>query len=353
MVTALPLIFAAEADGVLVPTPAELLRRSIAGERLAHAYLFVGEDAELLDEAALDLAQVLDCTSPLERAPNGRSLVACRTCKVCRRILSGNHPDVLWVRPQNRTRTIGVPQARDVIHRVEMKPTEAGYKIAVFASADRLNVQAANALLKTLEEPPPGSLLLLLSTEPDRLIETILSRCQRLNFGTGGRLRLSPAATAWLRDFATQAARSGTGLLPRYHLLATLLTALVAMREEIETALKALSPLEKYPDALPEQKECWEDELLAGIEAEYRKRRAEYLVGLQAWLRDVWLESLGVAEGLLNFPDLGEGTATVGRRLKPAAAAGNLESWERTQRLLFTNVQESLTLEVGLIKLQL
>ena len=353
MVTDAALLAAVGSDGVVVPTPVELLRRSIAGERLAHAYLFLGEELELLEEAARDLAQLLNCTSPRERAPNRRPLLACGACTNCRRIAHGNHPDVLWVRPQNKMRTIGVDQAREVIHQISMKPTEAFHKVAVFVGADRLNVQAANALLKTLEEPPPGSVLILVSTEPDRLIETILSRCQRLNFGTGGRLRLSPPATAWLRDFAAQAARTGTGLLPRYQLLGSLLNALAALREEIETSLTASSPLEKYPDALPAQKERWEDELAAGIESEYRKRRAEYLVGLQAWLRDVWLESLGHAEGLLHFPDFSEGTAVVGRRLKPAAAAGNLESWERTQRLLFTNVQESLALEVGLLKLKL
>jgi len=331
----------------------EFLRRSLAGGRLAHAYLFLGDDAEVLAEAAATLACLLNCEAPTERASNGRSLQACGHCSTCRRILHRSHPDVVWIHPQNKMRQIDVEQAREVIHQISMKPSEAAHKVAVFVGADRLNTAAANAFLKTLEEPPAGSMILLLSTDPERLLETILSRCQRLNFGTGGRLKLAPSVTAWLREFATHAAKPRAGLLPRYQLLGTLLTALAALREELETSLTAASPLEKHADASPAQKERWEDELKASVESEYRLRRGEYLVGLQAWLRDVWLQSLEQAGGLSSFPELAADTSTVGKRLQPQDAVGNLESWERTQRLLFTNVQEALALEVGLLKLKL
>ena len=336
-----------------VPRPTELLRRSLTGGRLAHAYLFVGDDLELLIEAAQVLAGLVNCGSPTERAVNGRALIACGRCSSCRRIAHRTHPDILWVQPQNKSRQIDVEQVREVIHQLTLKPMEAAYKVAVFMGADRFNTSAANAFLKTLEEPPAGTVIMLLSTEPDRLLETILSRCQRLNFGSGGPLKRAPAVVAWLREFARHAARPGAGLLPRYQLLGTLLNALAALREELETNLAAASPLEKYPDASPDQKERWEDELKASVESEYRRRRGEYLVGLQAWLRDVWLQALGQGGELDYLPEFSADTAAVGGRVTPASAAQNLESWERTQRLLFTNVQEALALEVGLLKLQL
>lgn len=336
-----------------MPSPAELLRRSLAGGRLAHAYLFLGDDGEVLVDAAMALASQMNCEAPPERAANGRPLRACGRCSTCRRIAQRSHPDVVWIRPQNKLRQIDVDQAREVIHQLSMKATEAAHKVAVFVGADRLNTAAANAFLKTLEEPPAGSIILLLSTEPDRLLETILSRCQRLNFGTGGRLRLAPGVVAWLREFAHHAAKPGAGLLPRYQLLSTLLNALAALREELETSLSASSPLEKYPDASPEQKERWEDELKATVESEYRLRRGEYLIGLQAWLRDVWLASLGQPGDLANFPEFATDTTAVGSRRHPTDTAENLEIWERTQRLLFSNVQEALALEVGLLKLRL
>ena len=342
-----------ESTGGDAPRPLDLLRRARAGGRLAHAYLFLGDDAGVLDEAALAMASLVNCPTPTRVAANGQSLDACGRCSTCRRIANRSHPDIVWIRPQNKMRQIDVHQAREVIHQLSMKPIEAIHKVAVFVGADRMNVSAANAFLKTLEEPPAGSLILLLCTDPDRLLETILSRCQRLNFGTGGRPRVSPGVQAWLRDFATLAARPGAGLLPRYQLLGSLLTALSVLREEIEATLTAASPLEKYPDASPEQKERWEDELKASMESEYRLRRGEYLTGLQSWLRDIWLATLGMGTDLAQLHELLTEASTVGGRLSPVAAAENLASWERTQRLLFTNVQEALALEVGLLKLQL
>jgi DNA polymerase-3 subunit delta' len=315
--------------------------------------LFLGDDTEVLTEAALALAALINCPAPPATSANGRALAACGHCSTCRRIASRSHPDIVWVRPQNKMRQIDVHQAREVIHQLAMKPTEARHKVAVFVGADRMNTASANAFLKTLEEPPAGSLILLLSTEPDRLLETILSRCQRLNFGTGARVRVSPGVMAWLREFGHHAAKPGAGLLPRYQLLGTLLNALGAMREEIETSLTAASPLERYPDASPEQKERWEDELKAAIESEYRLRRGEYLAGFHGWLRDIWLQSLTLAGDLANFAELSPETTTIGRRVKPVEAAENLDSWERTQRLLHTNVQEALALEVGLLRLHL
>ena len=103
-------------------------------------------------------------------------------------------------------RVITVEQMRDLMQTVHLKPAQAALKVAVIVAADRLNVQAANAFLKTLEEPPADSTLILLSTEPQRMLETILSRCLRLNFaGESGRLR-DPSLLAWLKNLSEMAA---------------------------------------------------------------------------------------------------------------------------------------------------
>jgi hypothetical protein len=194
--------------------------------------------------------------------------------------------------------------------------------------------------------------LILLTTEPSRLLETILSRCQRVSFGVRP-FRVSPEVNHWITDFARKAAPGSTGVLARYQLLGTLLESLAAARESIEEQLTSTSPLAKYPDATPAQKEQWEDALTAAIEAEYRRRRGEYLAGLQAWLRDVWLRVCGGADDASFFPTLASATEAVAARLKLEQAQNNLESWEGTQRLLHTNVQEALALEVGLLRLSL
>lgn len=334
-------------------TAAALLRRSLERDRLGHAYLFTGEEIPALEDAAASLARTLLCETPRTRSHAGMGVEPCLECSACRRVSSRLHPDVLWVHPAKKMRQISIDQMREVIHSISLKPLEGTHKLGIIVGADRMNEAAANAFLKTLEEPPRNSILVLLCTEPQRLLDTILSRCLRLNFGTGI-ARLDAAAESWLTEFATAtAASSSGGLLPRYRLLGTLLNSLAARRDEIEKTLEASSPLNRYADAEGDQRERWETELTAGIEAEYRKCRADYLSALQWWLRDIWLCTLPEVGSLARFPNLMSQTQTVASRLDPVRAGRNLESWEKTQRLLYTNVQEALALEVGLLRLQL
>ena len=96
----------------------------------------------------------------------------------------------------------------------------------------------------------------------------------------------------------------------------------------------------------------WEDELAAAVEAEYRRQRADLLVIVQLWLRDVWLQTLAATSELLNYPQIA-GASQLAGRITARQAMENLQIMEQTQRLLNTNVQESLALEVGLLKLHL
>lgn len=330
----------------------QLLQRSLERGRLGHAYLFNGPTLEDLEAVARTLAKTVNCQAPARRSEGGLAHDSCDACSSCRRIDSFLHPDVYWIRAESKLRVIMIEQIRNLLQSVYLKPMEAEYKVAIVVAADRLNVQAANAFLKTLEEPPARSILILLTTEPQRVLETILSRCLRLNFA-GEKQRLDPAHLAWLSDFTRTAAAGQHGLMDRYRLLGVLLKKLAGQKEEIEKSLGARSPLERYDDADPRLREKWEGELSASIEAEYRRQRADLLLGLQWWLRDVWLRTQHFADEMLSFPDLLNATEAVARRIPPTAALENLGILETTQRLLYTNVQEALTLEVGLLKLKL
>lgn len=329
----------------------ELLRRSLASGRLGHAYLFHGDDLGNLEQAALDLARILCCTQSPETGPQGQSLRACGLCSSCRRIGHRSHPDVTWVHPESKMRFIVADQAREITRILNLRPAEAPRKIAIFVGADRLNPGAANAFLKTLEEPPAGCVILLLTTEPDRVLETILSRCLRLNFAANG-FHPHEDVRSWVAGFAESARLPSDGLMGRYRLLDQLLRVLVDAREKLETSLGESSPLNHYPDASPDQREQWETELVAAVESEYRRTRADYLAAFHAWLRDIWLIRAGVAESLF-FLELAPASTEIAARLSTNEARANLDSWESTQRLLHTNVQEALTLEVGLLKLRL
>jgi DNA polymerase-3 subunit delta' len=340
-----------------------LLQRSLERGRLAHAYLFTGHELAELEAIAQTLAKTLNCLQPV-RGQNNAAIDCCDRCVNCQKITNGNHADVHWVRPESKSRTVSVSQMRDLMHDINLKPTEAEYKIATIVAADRLNVQGANAFLKTLEEPPPRSVLILLTTEPQRLLETIISRCLRLNFSGDGPRPLAPAEMDWLTAFSDMASAEEKSLISRYRLMDVLLQKLNATKTAIEESLTAKSPLQRYDDVEKDLRDKWEDELTAAIEAEYRRQRTDLLAIVQRWLRDVWLLAIASQEtrnskpetqntsDLLNFPQLA-GPPRIAKRISAQDAVENLQIIESIQRLLHTNVQEALALEVGLLKLHL
>jgi DNA polymerase-3 subunit delta' len=341
----------------------ELLQRSLRRGRLGHAYLFTGHDLGDLETLARTLAKTLNCLEPVRQ--EGAAVDCCDHCLSCRKIEHGNHADVHWVRPESKSRIISVDLMRELMREIQLKPAEAEYKVAVVVAADRMKTEGANAFLKTLEEPPPKSILILLTTESPRLLDTIISRCLRRNFAGDAARPLPAEQRDWLAAFSQMAATGQKSLFGRYLLLDVLLEKLTTIKEAIDKTLTDRSPLNRYPDAEKETQERWEDELKAAIEAEYRRQRADLLLVLQRWLRDVWVAALGehpdvrrgqgapdALPGLLNFPDV-PATPEVARRISPVQATENLKIVEQLQRWLGSNVQEALALEVSLLKLHL
>lgn len=312
--------------------------------------MFCGAQLESLESLAKTLAKTLNCHHPVRA--DGVAVDCCDECDNCRKINNETHADVHWVRPESKSRIVSVEQMRELMREMQLKSGEAEFKVAVIKAADRLNTQAANAFLKTLEEPPARSVLVLLSTEPQRLLETILSRCLRLNFAGEGTRKWDVALLDWLTKFSELAAAEQKSLLGRYRLIDVLVQRLAEMKTRVQDELTARSPLEKHDDVEKDLRERWEDELKAAIEAEYRRQRTELLLLVQWWMRDVWLHTLVGGPEFLNFPQIA-GAERVAGRLTPHQAMENLQVVEQTQRLLYTNVQEALALEVGLLKLHI
>lgn len=153
----------------------DTLKRSIATNRVAHAYLFEGPSGCGRRTTALALIQVIFCKAPV----NGD---ACGNCSSCKKLVAGNHPDLQQLSPLPDKRDISIEQIRELQQVLSLRPFEANRKACLIEPAERMNEKSANALLKTLEEPPGHALIILLTTQADLLLSTIRSRCQHLRF---------------------------------------------------------------------------------------------------------------------------------------------------------------------------
>jgi DNA polymerase-3 subunit delta' len=161
------------------PRAVELLRHSLEIGRLAHAYLFVGPPHTGKTTLAINLAQALNCES--ESRP-------CGGCESCLRIAAGKHADVQIIGrlPDSNSvdsgskKVIAIGQVRELQQAAGLRPYEGSHRVFIIDGAEYLNEESANCLLKTLEEPPPDVVIILLATNDARLLPTILSRCQRI-----------------------------------------------------------------------------------------------------------------------------------------------------------------------------
>lgn len=156
------------------PKPLETLRAALVNRRLHHAYLFVGPEGVGKRTIGLALAQAVHCG----QMDND----FCGQCVNCLRIQSGNHPDVRVIEPAAGRKEISIQQIRTIEKELNFRAF-SGKKIALIDPATLMNLPAQNALLKTLEEPPPESLLILVASNTGGLLPTLRSRCLRIAFG--------------------------------------------------------------------------------------------------------------------------------------------------------------------------
>jgi DNA polymerase-3 subunit delta' len=161
----------------------ELLAGAAVRGTLPPSLIFAGPDGVGKRLAATALAQLLNCLSPA-------GADSCGVCASCKRIARGVHADVLLIEPEE-SGAIKIEAIRDAIDRTAYRPFEGRRRVVIIDEADAVGEPAQNALLKTLEEPPPASVFVLVTSRPDVLLPTVRSRCQRLRFG-----RLAPGEVA-------------------------------------------------------------------------------------------------------------------------------------------------------------
>ncbi|MFZ5562911.1 MAG: DNA polymerase III subunit delta' [Thermodesulfobacteriota bacterium] len=168
--------------------PLRTLAGILASGDIPHAFLFTGIDGIGKRSAAMGFAMACNCLSP-DAAPSvnipthpttGVVLPFCGVCRICRAIATGIHPDVTEIRPEGDIIKIG--RIRELIDRLAFRPHEARVRVVIIEDAGAMNTEAANALLKSLEEPPPRTLFFLTAGHPSDLLPTVVSRCRQVRF---------------------------------------------------------------------------------------------------------------------------------------------------------------------------
>ena len=322
------------------------LTRALDTERPPHAWLFSGPEGVGKAAVALEFAAALNCTGVRDGLAEARP---CGECRNCRDTLAGRHTDVELVAPggmcdepehreHTESRDLRICQIRRVEHLLSLSPYSGAHRVAIIDAADTLHVEAANAFLKTLEEPPAGAIIILLVERDDRLPETILSRCQRLPFRLIERQTIAQALIE--RGAAPEQAES--------------IAAAAAGR--LGWALRVLED----PAMLEERGEMLDDVVRlahAGRAARFgwakdaasrdtavRERYLRELNIWEGWWRDVLLFATGGREGATNL-DRADALIEEGKLYPASEIVRFLRSLSQTREWLYANVDPQLALE--------
>lgn len=159
-----------------------ILKEELKDDRINHAYLFYGKEGIGKKTLATEFARALLC--------NQIENDSCNICNNCRRVEHGNHPDLKIIEGNEKTKNLKIEQIREMQKEIAYKPYESEYKIYIIDGAENMTTQAANSLLKTLEEPPSYAVIILISEELNKLLPTVISRCQNLRFSNISREKM-------------------------------------------------------------------------------------------------------------------------------------------------------------------
>ena len=250
------------------------LQHAVASDRIAGAYLFVGPTGVGKETVARYFAQLIFCQRDTQPP------TVCGACLACRKVDSGNHPDLQFIRPDGSLLKIG--QIRELQKQIIYEPLEASRKVYILTDVERMNEEAENCLLKTLEEPPASSVLILLTSNIQALLPTTRSRCQILQF--------HPMPTQELAEI----------LVERFSVAPEQATTLAITADG---ALgQALTQLEKGDEFIEEVPEILKttDRLAAFRLAEHFKDNPETLGELVTWYRDLLFLQQGAPTDLIT-----------------------------------------------------
>lgn len=309
--------------------PKKLLREAAAKNKLAHAYLFRGPGGVGKKRTAVALASYLNCKKTREED-------ACSHCSSCRKFFSGNHPDLIIVQPDGAAIKIG--QVRELKHQLTFPPLEASVRVVILEDVNTMRREAANSLLKTLEEPTPGSLLILTADLSGDVLPTILSRCQVIPFGPldyGEMAQVLMLEDNLEESEALALAAVAEGSLGRAKSL--LQGELLALRQEVIDEL-LLGQHDQGEKVIAVFRACRKAETL-------KENISELFALLRLWYRDLVLVSTGGPAASVANKDLAASLAEASQRWDLAQLHEKLHRIDKAERQLLRNCSRSLVLE--------
>src|ERR1700731_948800 len=308
-----------------------LLRRAHDQNRLGHAYLISGPAGSGKREGAAQLASTDNGTN----ADDG---------------FTSKAREIFVAEPESKSRRILIEQIRELEHGLQMRAAEGRRKVAIIVEADRLQPQAANAFLKTLEEPPNDSLLLLLSALPEALPDTVVSRCIAIPLVPGNGRIAMPQEAELVELLRAAANEKMWSIENAYRIAQGVQRLLSAIREEIKAqnaeALKAEEA--RYRNStdgawLDEREEYYK----ALTESLYNQRRAALIEILFEWWSDVLRGRTNVDRR--DLPAAKQETAALAKRFTTAEVLHRIRRLEELRDHLGRNIQEALALEVAFL----
>jgi len=314
----------------------EMLKQHITHDSVRHAYLFSGAPGLGRRTLALRLAQALNCPQPV--APGE----PCGICKTCQQIERMQYPDLAVIQAEKEGGTLKVEQIRAIRQSLVLKPYQGSYRVALFLRFQEANANAANALLKTLEEAPAYVVLVLTADTPEQLLPTILSRCEVL--------RLRPLPVETVEDYLKEhgADQSNAHLLahisggrPGYAL------RLMQDKDTLDFRARRLEDLQKLLPSTRRGRFAYAEKLTDRKNEARESLRETLLLWLSFW-RDVLLCRAGAQTPLANV-DCTPGIEALAGRLSLAEARRLVAAAEAALDQLERNVNPRLLVEVLLL----
>jgi len=311
----------------------EYLSRAHENGRLAHAYLISGPPGSGKRGLASDLASLVTGATAAD-------------------VFASQPPGVYLAEQESKSRRIVTDQVRALEHGLQMRSSGGRRKVAIVAEADRLQPQAANAFLKTLEEPPNDSLLLLLSAMPEVLPDTILSRCIAVSLAAEEKAAPSVEEKELVELLGTFAAPAAKGVQDAYRLARGFHRLLAQVREAIQAENAAALKRDevRYKNTTDG---AWlderEDYFKALTESQYVRQRSRLIETLFLWWSDALRASAGVTRR--ELPSAADRTQALAQELSTSEILSRIRRLEEMRDHLGRNIQEALAIEVAFLSI--